>query len=59
MPLLQVVIVFVNPEFWTAKAEKCQENGVRLAWGIPRLNAQNENWLLVDIMSIFNLTGYF
>lgn len=39
--------------------EKCQQNRLRLAWCIPRLNAINENLLPLDIVGIINSGRYF
>ena len=39
--------------------EKRQQNRLRLAWGIPRLNAINEKLLLLDIVGIIDSSHHF
>ena len=56
---IQVVTVLVAIEPYWASSRRCKYNAVRLAWGIPRLNANCKSFLLVDIVGIINFSVHF
>jgi hypothetical protein len=59
MLLFQAVTITAALEPYLTNIEKCQQNRLRLAWCIPRLNAINENLLLLDIVGIIDSGRHF
>jgi hypothetical protein len=59
MLLFQAVTTMTALESYLTNIEKCQQNRLRLAWCIPRLNAINENMLPLDIVGITDFGRHF
>ena len=59
MLLFQAVTTMAALEPYLTNIEKSQQNRLRLAWCIPRLNAINENLLPIDIVGIIDSGRHF